>query len=136
MFLFCGGTKIREKVEIFTPLGRNQALGAHMRATGCARACMFGSPGCQKLTNRAPEECASGEHDEIFDGVEAQSVFFCVLGLKFGRKWKLSPRWDETKPWARICAPLGAHVHACLAARAARSCFTGRLWSVEAEEMM
>ena len=82
----CGGPEIREKVEIVAPLGRNQALGAHMRAAGCAYARMFGSPGCQKLLNSGLEGCSSRENGVIFDGIGAQCVFICVTGPKFGKK--------------------------------------------------
>ena len=85
----CGGPEIREKVEIVAPLGRNQALGAHMRAAGCAYARMFGSRGGQKFLKRALAECPSRENDEIFDGVEAQCVFFscaCARGFQVWEK--------------------------------------------------
>ena len=82
----CNGPEIREKVKIVAPLRRNQALGAHMRAAGCAYAHMFGSPGCQKLLNRALEECSSRENGVIFDGVGAQCVFFCMTGPEFMKK--------------------------------------------------
>jgi len=75
-------------VEIVAPLGRNQALGAHTHAAGCAYAHMFGSPGRQKLLNRALVECSSRENDEIFDGVGAQCVFFSCASARGFQVWE------------------------------------------------
>jgi len=71
---------------------------------------MFGTRAARSVSTEPLRSVQAEKIVEYLMALGPSVSFFGVTGPEFGKKWKLSSRWDETKPWAyarRACLAPG-----------------------------